>query len=471
MASRSTSTDTLSQDPLSRSTLSICLYIYIQQAPFWCLPARHGVYRAVSGILSCRFSGLATWQDAASVQPCTGASQIVTLATEYKVKEKEPGHFYGLLVQKRFAVRFTEGQAEERKTIELRTRRVLFLKPGERVMLLSTPGNASKHKRGGFQRKALGILAYKACTPMPQSALASSYSLHRCTEEELQDAGFYGDKDMYAWHFDLVYAFPEPIPFNYNGSEVWCVFSLSHFEHEQSRESPEPLPQIPRPEDNERYHWCIFLQRDEWVALASGVVESILRPFKTHEHDLLVLVKEDYGHLTVGRIHVEFALQLSDWNSVNSDLKTLYKGLSRNQTKRCYEWRLDQIDVFETAQYLRFLDFQPKYRNRTFRLSERTLTEESLVPKSIGDRLHLGETARFFIERLDRESLELLKKTVSDVGRGNSPEIRLGSTCSGTDICMTVWKETVKVFNSLEVQLRMHDDQSESDYIYIYVAG
>ena len=67
--------------------------------------------------------------------------------------------------------------------------------------------------------------------------------------------------------------------------------------------------------------------------------------------------------------------------------------------------------------------------------------EEEATPEAEIPTLSLRETARFFLQRLSEADRGKLSATIKGL---NGCQIKLGSTCSGTDVCVNVFRHTLQ---------------------------
>lgn len=137
-----------------------------------------------------------------------------------QAKKGETVKYVGLLVQGRFARRFLHPEC---KTLEIRSKALNFLEPGECIALVSC------HR--GMCRKILAILRFQKCFQIPLEGLESFQPLHCVTSEELKpfitDAKRRGHDHVHGWSFSLVHTFPSPPALQCKSGEVWVHFELA----------------------------------------------------------------------------------------------------------------------------------------------------------------------------------------------------------------------------------------------------
>lgn len=149
----------------------------------------------------------------------SGNPQALALIQQ-AVKTNPVGKYYGLLVQKKYAIRFIS--PTEPKTLELRQCPVRFLSPGECVTLVACGSSDG--------RQVLAILKFQKCFQIPLVALEAFKPLHCVSEEELasfrQKSAERGFNHMWGWQFALEHTFAEPpILTKTTGEVVWTCFA------------------------------------------------------------------------------------------------------------------------------------------------------------------------------------------------------------------------------------------------------
>lgn len=195
----------------------------------------------------------------------------------------------------------------------------------------------------------------------------------------------------------------------------------------------------------------LYLQEYEWNGLLKGG-KTMLRSFKTREEKTLVVLRKSAAHYVVGALEIEEVVYLS--NGISHELvnrvRDMYPSSHLNAlraAKSAYEWRIKSVSRFEPAGVL--THHGTKFKNRTFNITP------SMVQLDGGqqgpERQCLKETAKFFFNLMDgdrQRSLCFLFKAI------DQRTIRVGSTCSGSDICITVLQKTVDFMNAVQVASR-----------------
>lgn len=197
---------------------------------------------------------------------------------------------------------------------------------------------------------------------------------------------------------------------------------------------------------------CILLSLAEWKSLTNGSNNKIIRSFRVAAgSNICVLIRDSNGHEASGYITV---------SSVSQD-KVFSKGhieiygrsaLDRmnNQWKEVWQWMITEIDVFDSPHIVRFLDLAPRFKNRTFKCTKRQLSQCS--SDAYPTEFCLKQTGRFFIDQMPDQIRNGLARTI---GVLDKKVIRIGTTCSGTDIIVTVLRQTVAMLNELQAHAQL----------------
>ena len=430
-----------------------------------------------------------------------------------KQKHQDGWRFCGLLVKQEFAQRFVDGPSSSRKTMEVRTQPCKFLKTGDRIVLTATTP-----RRPLARRLLLGILEFNGCCQYSDAQFSQMSALHRVTETEFKEYKKSRPKPTAFWfgyHFQLVHVFPKPIELNYLKGEVWLWFSplacsdsegiakssskreLASCETEADLSQPAKLRRMESPTTSEDAAqraseatpsedegieedgcngpadgneegptlMCMQLLPQEWKAIALGEASAILRPFRSNSLSIWPLVVVDGAEKLVGEIRLEETFEeVTNWKDleVKSVLDSIYSKAqvqSMKGNKKAFRWTIAEVSVYENPHRVRFLEVAPRFKNRPFAVTLQQLSQS--VGGDVPKRLHLGDTAAFFVNQLLDGQRDALLKTVSTLAK-TSCKIRVGTTCSGTDICIPAMKEVLKHVNSLQDWGGTSTGQSES---------
>ena len=409
------------------------------------------------------------------------------------------GCFCGLLVKEVYAKKFVQGL----KIMEVRSRSFKFLAGQDRILLVSTSSKKA--------RQILAILEYEFTVTLTDDTFSRYFPCHRVTEEEFQEyKSSVRSSTFFGMQFKLAHAFPEPPIWNGKSGEVWVYVDpvsvtiqteqrslrgsgssescaavaassasalkrsltstsfgttcssqkrqrqrmmdgqAGDFEEQEDEaegdteveEEPESLAK-----DKDHVVCCLF-QDFEWNALVSGHTSSIIRPFAAHEQKLVVLVREQSGHMIVGEVEFASCAQLDcqarrllkqNWGSVYSNDRLN----SIKNNKAAWTWEFCDIVAYDVPFAARFLSIAPRFRNRPFVLTKSQL-EESEADAPTG--MDFYETGKFLVNQLSMDMKEVLAQRIASLSNGRAC-IRVGTTCSGTDVCIPALKELVRFLN------------------------
>lgn len=210
---------------------------------------------------------------------------------------------------------------------------------------------------------------------------------------------------------------------------------------------------------------ALLLLQSEWDVIFHGEGPNgtaILRSFNTREHFVTAIIRKEDGHYAVGKltlgnpevVKVTETKNFSKMKIFNRECKGMYTAAqidSMSKNKNIWKWPLKELDWLDPSVRLPCLDENPRFKNRTFKLPVSKLAEARNNP-AIPRKLDLQDTAKFFLGQLDSTARLDLQQRVASLAKSNLC-IRLGTTCSGTDVCVSVMKETVKELNKLEALL------------------
>lgn len=412
---------------------------------------------------------------------------------QHNVKQQKQGSngFCGLLVNFHHAERFVHGPSVHRKVMEIRSRPVNFLKPGERIVLISCGG--------GQPRQLLAILEFQQCLRIDDDVFDRFYPLHQVSAEELAGLKQTWSKQntfCYGYQFSLIYKFPKKLVLKLKTGEIWVYFKKADLacglpveEWEFFREpltvsslpghsssldigttsgtlsaADTPEPRVSEHVGGEEHECedecnvdgpvhCILLTRLEWAALSQQRCNFLLRPFQSHENDLTAIVRLEEGHCVVGNLHIERLREVAskDLSSlVESSMGVYSKTQEKAMKSNKNQWVWDvSVEIFELPSLVRFLDVAPRFRNRPFVVKKRDLCAHR--PDTAPKAMTLLETARFFFEYATEEMQNRLLQVLENL---QNQTIRIGTTCSGSDVCVTVLEKTVQFFNKLKAGRR-----------------
>lgn len=188
---------------------------------------------------------------------------------------------------------------------------------------------------------------------------------------------------------------------------------------------------------------AVRLTEKEWQAICRGEAKGILRPEKSTGNCIMVVLSEScsaesfsaVGMICIDRF-VDISLVANQKAYLEENLGSAIDAASTSTSSKRYKWFWRLSLTYSFIQPTRHLNLKRKGMNRCFVLPLKDLQEgdssERLVPANLVD------TAKFFISRLPQEDQNTLYK-VGEALSG-SGVIRVGTTCSGTDICLAALK-------------------------------
>lgn len=195
---------------------------------------------------------------------------------------------------------------------------------------------------------------------------------------------------------------------------------------------------------------AIVLTEKEWDALSTGLASAILRKFKCSCETVLVLTAESQrgrsSFLACGFLELDSCKRASTHASsscpLDADMMDCLGPLSHapeaKLSKAQFLWTIARVSSFsETMQ----IEIPPSElgNKMVFHLPARRL--QSCSAPSRGD---LHETGEFFLRRLQ----PVYADRVWDVGQSlGGKEIRVGTSCSGSDICISVLRSTLQLIS------------------------
>lgn len=190
---------------------------------------------------------------------------------------------------------------------------------------------------------------------------------------------------------------------------------------------------------------CMLLNTQEWCKLRSSQTTVILRPFQSNVDRFVALCLGDEGHSAVAILKVGSCTRVQNLRTVSLPSGLYTKGdLERmKRSKVVYQWHFEEMLLLDPPHVLRFLDVAPRFRNRTFTCTKKQLFESNhsdMAPTA----MCFTQTAKFFVSQMS----ETMRKDLADtVHLLDQQEIRIGTTCSGSDIIVPVIGKTIDFLN------------------------
>lgn len=194
-----------------------------------------------------------------------------------------------------------------------------------------------------------------------------------------------------------------------------------------------------------KHEMAVILTEKEWRALTSGFATGILRGFQSKTTDtLLVLLRrekpESYSAVGILVLGSSVKASVSSRESKKEFQKYLGPLAPKSlDSEDSWIWIMQHVCSF--TQPLENLDVRKGQGRigipRIFRVPFDSLREQPIAPTR-GD---LYETAAFFVSKVSPEHQESLL-TLGKSLRGRI--VRVGTTCSGSDICIPVLAKTLE---------------------------
>lgn len=401
--------------------------------------------------------------------------QIEACLMDMNVTRKDD-RFCAFLVKPVYAKRFLANPPDLRKIMDIRKSPISFLNTGDRVLLTQLPTDNM------MGRCVLAVLEFQACMQIHVSQFAQYYPLHTVTSEEFDPLyKSWGRPDyVYGYQFSLHHVFEDPLV--YTGTargQVWHWIDPDHLQRDHKVEETvvEHESDVDGEQDGSVQNQsdasddegkgmtssgenvtCLLLSDTEWSSISTckNGTAAIFRPLQTtSDTDIVAIVRGLRGYRVVGQFRVLSCKSLQgQWRSkavttTCANLKlTPGKIASMKESKKMWLWQLEDVNKWEPERLARFVDVAPRYKNRPFVLPSATLQAIQPVSK-IPIRQNLKDTARFFLNQFEEKHSSTLMQTVLNVA-SRTGKIRVGTTCSGTDICVRVLKETVDVLNKIQ---------------------
>lgn len=226
---------------------------------------------------------------------------------------------------------------------------------------------------------------------------------------------------------------------------------------------------------------CIVLRNKELEALVHTDAQHLVRPFKALTTPYVVLVRDtDYGFSCVAQLQVS-SEEISGKNAAKKALDTcgsmLDKDLNKTRLdmwKKIHLWKVEQLDLYDEPSKVNFPTSILSRRSSGFYL-QRSCFDTAVAKHP--PNADLMETAMHFVDLLSPENRSTLSELLRSLDGKN---LRIGTTCSGTDIAVTVVRKTIAALNMMEapvVSLRINICiyfsyiYIHTVYIYIYNAA
>ena len=251
-------------------------------------------------------------------------------------------------------------------------------------------------------------------------------------------------------------------------------------EHEQPKPPDQPsrtgelVPTTTDEGDDSDDVACMMLQEHQFDSLRQRYRTGVEVDFKLLQvynlkvvpMEFHVMIRTDHASQTilVGRLKVTKIEQLrlcKDLSCLQGSLHTRSE-LEQWQTrltndKVVWAWTFSVMELIDSPTCVRLTS--PKFRNRHF-VCKRGILRAGLVA-SPPTKASLVHTAEFFIQLLPPSERKLLEATANAL---NGRHVRVGSACSGSDICIVAMRALLRALNvTFSATVAAHD------CVYIYI--
>ena len=217
------------------------------------------------------------------------------------------------------------------------------------------------------------------------------------------------------------------------------VLSQSDAKH-SPQEQQQQLPQMSAEEDPSEWVNCLMLRGNQVPALGQQVVLYRGYPLKHLPALFHIIESIDKGSQSV-YTGVAEVIECQTMQKVRDfDPDAQYWKATLQAGKTVCKWTLRMIKVFDQGIRVRLTT--QKFRNRHWACQRQMLTSGlHILPPQ---RASLYETAPFFFKLLSSPDYDLLRQTALML---DGKKIRVGSTCSGSDICIIALKSVLRQMN------------------------
>lgn len=179
--------------------------------------------------------------------------------------------------------------------------------------------------------------------------------------------------------------------------------------------------------------------------------EYLLRPFQCLQEQLGVVLRVEHSHYFVGTISLGDMAKLPSNKAASMKraeelASSLYskediKGLV-SRSKVLWAWNVGESEPLSKRFELTWVD--ARFKNRLFKLDpSKFLQATPNGPKS----LDLKETAACMLNRLPSETWQVVSQQLQKL---HGRTLRVGTTCSGSDICISVIKQTLEYLEATQ---------------------
>ena len=224
---------------------------------------------------------------------------------------------------------------------------------------------------------------------------------------------------------------------------------------------------------------AIVLSQVEWQQ-AKQEGSCLLRAFKPGQMELAAVTRVGYSYQYVGRIGFKKLEDVTKHTiqGLHFRCSNIYshREVSRMRLSSKWLWLCEVNHCQPVSEPVDLPWLDTKFRNRVFKLN---LQDQSQTPSkkvSVPSKLEIGETAQYMFDRWPQGRQKLLWDRLAHF---HSKRLRLGTTCSGSDVCIAVVKQAIEHFARQKARLltlethayipKVHTSIDISVYIYMYV--
>ena len=391
------------------------------------------------------------------------------------------GQVHGLMIKEEFCHLFL-AEPDQRKTYEIRKNNVSFLKPGDKIALLAISSRS-------IHWKIVCILEFKGSKKIYNSEFSEYSDLHRLTEQAYKDMFNWASQGFcWAWIFEPVASFENTVRLPIErGCQVWRRFPTSDIIHDCELRSVDSQTTVPiteslsfeslkntpthpmkksdsgstdlgqslvdaiqhpqnNPELEQLVNQCmdpasnitvtaIVLSETEWNDILHQKTSAIVRPFQTQHTLLYALLKKLDGYYWAGILTLQGCKEETQGQILS---ETCYTKNQLRSMKQFFLWRFNDIQCLHEASRTRLI--RSTFCNRTFNIPLCHL-HAPVVPPA---KLDLRDTCWYFVDLCEERFRSSLLQQITKLD-GHS--IRVGTACSGSDICVTTLIQSLEYLN------------------------
>ena len=203
---------------------------------------------------------------------------------------------------------------------------------------------------------------------------------------------------------------------------------------------------------------CLLLSLKEWNSLVQGLAAQIIRPFRSATKRLVVLTPGGSSDQVVGVIYLSAVEEIKNWNSKSlvhvrdaSYSRELFASMKRN--KSSWTWTVKDVEKYSSPHTPRMLDIAPRHRNRPFAVPVDVL--QDVATENGPSTQSFQATAKYFCGQIQNTHDQHYRNIVGTLRQISmkSGRIRVGTTCSGSDICIPMLRQTLQHIKEEEARV------------------